>query len=241
MAGCIFSVFSLLSFSSRTRAISVVSTTILTIYAYRGRLTKHVVSELRELETQAPELGLGLAAQGMTPGSPEVGDRCADGRVTDASVLVDVASVCDLALGGRADAVDLRRGEVLELLKPELLGKCVDARVLEKLIAGVVDLGLGGVGFERPLTGHLAGEVLARVKELEEAPYCVDVFVRELYLAGLLCKMVSGDWLGEGCRWRSLRHATEQGWVRLEGMLTLPSLANSAQASAKKGLCVRSD
>jgi hypothetical protein len=74
---------------------------------------------------------------------------------------------------------------VLELGQPELLGQGVDARVLEQLVARVVDFGQGRVGLEGALAGDLAREVLARVEELEEAAYRIDVFVGELYLPGL--------------------------------------------------------
>ena len=113
----------------------------------------------------------------MAPRGPEVGDGRAHGGVGGRRVLVDVPGVGDLALGRRADAVDLARGQVLELVEAELLAEGVDARVLEQLVARVVDLGHGRVGLERALAGDLAREVLARVEELEEAADGVDVFV----------------------------------------------------------------
>lgn len=86
--------------------------------------------------------------------------------------------------------MDLARCQVLELLEAELLGEGVDAGMLEQLVARVVDLGQGRVRLEFARVAELAGEVLARVEELEEAAYCVDVFVRELNLAWL--QVVSG-------------------------------------------------
>lgn len=58
----------------------------------------------------------------MTAGSPEVRHRGADGRVVLAGVLVDVAGVRDLSLGGRIDTVNLAARERSKLLHAELLG-----------------------------------------------------------------------------------------------------------------------
>jgi hypothetical protein len=71
--------------------------------------------------------------------SPEARDGSADRSVVIASKSVDVASVCDLALGGRIDAVDLRAREGLESSDTKLLGEGVDTGVLEQLVATVVD------------------------------------------------------------------------------------------------------
>jgi hypothetical protein len=147
--------------------------------------TEHVVAELGELQAQAAELFLGLGAQGVGARGPEVGDGHADGRVVLGGVLVDVAGVGDLAFGGRVDAVDLARREVLEVREAELLRKGVDLSVLEELLARHVHLGDRGILLQRALPGHLLGEVVARVEELEEAPHRVDVFAGELDLAGL--------------------------------------------------------
>lgn len=57
--------------------------------------------------------------------------------------------------------------------------------MFQELVARVVDLGQGRVRLELARVAELAREVLARVEELEEAAYRIDVFVRELDLAGL--------------------------------------------------------
>lgn len=87
--------------------------------------------------------------------------------------------------------MDLAGGQVLELLQAELLRQRVDARVLEELVARVVDLGQRGVRLQLARVGELAREVLARVEELEEAADGFGVIVGELDLAGLV-GLVSG-------------------------------------------------
>lgn len=81
--------------------------------------------------------------------------------------------------------MDLGAGESLEGADAELLRQGVDPGVLEELVAGVVDGRSGRVVLEDPLAGELSGEVFSRVEEFEEAAYGVDVFVREIDLAGL--------------------------------------------------------
>jgi hypothetical protein len=146
---------------------------------------QHVVAKLRVLQAQRLELVLGLGAQGVRARGPEAGDGRADGGVVGDGVGVDVAGVGNLAAGRRVDAVDLGGGERLEGAEAVALGEGVDARVLEQLVARVVDLGQAGVGLEDALAGDLAGEVLAGVEVLEEAADGVDVVVEELNLAGL--------------------------------------------------------
>ena len=77
----------------------------------------------------------------MAAGSPEVGDGGAHGGVLLAGVLVDVAGVGDLALGGRVDAVDLAAGQTPKFVHAELLCEGVDAGVFEELYARLVDFG----------------------------------------------------------------------------------------------------
>ncbi len=77
----------------------------------------------------------------MTAGGPEVGHRSADVYIVCVGVLVDVAGVCDFALGSRIDAVYLAAREALQLLYPKLLGYGIDSCMLEKLLSGLVDGG----------------------------------------------------------------------------------------------------
>lgn len=105
----------------------------------------------------------------MAPRRPEARDRRAHRCVVLVGELVRVARKHNLALDGRVDAVNLGGGEDTEGADIELLGECVDARVLKELGAGVVEGGDGGVGFEGALAGDFAGEVLAGVEVLEEA------------------------------------------------------------------------
>ena len=65
-----------------------------------GKRTKHVVTELRELQAETAELLLGLDTQGVAAHGPEVGDRAADSHVVGRSVIIDVAGVGNLTLGG---------------------------------------------------------------------------------------------------------------------------------------------
>lgn len=64
--------------------------------------------------------------------------------------------------------MDLGAGECLEARDAELLGKGVDARVLEQLVTRVVDRGERVVGFEDPLAWEFLGEVLGCVEVFEE-------------------------------------------------------------------------
>lgn len=127
------------------------------------QLTKHIVTELRELQAERTELVLGLGTQSVAARGPEVGDWRAHRGVVLAGVLVDVTRVCDLALGGRVDAVDLAAREALELVHAEPLGYRVNARVLEQLLARLVDGRQGGVRLEQALARQLLGEVVASV------------------------------------------------------------------------------
>ena len=109
--------------------------------------------------------------------------------------------------------------------------------MLEELVAGIVDLGHGRVGLEGPLAGDAAGEVFAGIKELEEAAYCVDVLICEIYLSGLWY-----SWSAEIRTMQAVSLCSDSEAVNYAGgTLTLPSFANSAQASAKKGLWTRRD
>ena len=121
----------------------------------------------------------------MRPRGPEAGDGRAHRRVVGARVRVDVAGVGDLALGRRVDAVDLGARECAQGADAELLGEGVDARVLEELVARVVDGRRRRVVLEDALAGELLGEVLARVEELEEAADGLGCFVGEFDRAGL--------------------------------------------------------
>lgn len=152
---------------------------------YTGERTENIVSELGVLQAQSLELVLGLGAQCVGAGSPEARDGCANGGIVGAGVGVDVAGIGDLALGSRVDAVDLGARESLEAQDAKLLGECVNAGVLEELIAAVVDRGDRGIGLEDALAGELLREVFASVEELEEASDGVNVIFWELDLAWL--------------------------------------------------------
>lgn len=137
------------------------------------------------LQAQSLELVLGLGTESVRARSPEARDRGANRGVVVVGESIDVASVCDLALGGRVDAVDLGAREGLEAVDAKLVGEGVDAGVLEELVAAVVDGRDGGIGLEDALAWELLGEVLARVEVLEEASDGVDVVFGELNLTGL--------------------------------------------------------
>jgi hypothetical protein len=83
--------------------------------------------------------------------------------VVDPSIAVDVAGVGNLALGRGVDAVNLGACQGLEPVDTVLLGDCVDARMLEQLVATVVDRGKAWIGFEDALSWQLPGEVFAGV------------------------------------------------------------------------------
>lgn len=148
-------------------------------------LTENVVTELRKLQAQIAELLLGLGAQGVAAGGPEVGDGGADGGVVLAGVLVDVAGVRDLALGRRVDAVDLAAGQAAQLLHPELLGQGVHARVLQQLLARLVDRRDRRVLLQHALARQLFREVVAGVQKFEEAAHSVELFGYKIDLSRL--------------------------------------------------------
>ena|SRR6187402_2643224 len=127
--GCILSCFSLLSFSSRTRASDNISTYDQST-CEQSQLTKNVVSELRELQTHLSELFLGLGTQRVTSGSPEVRNGSTYGRIVPLGMCVDVSRICDFALCGRVDTMDLGRCEGLERGEVERLPERVNSRVL---------------------------------------------------------------------------------------------------------------
>jgi hypothetical protein len=81
--------------------------------------------------------------------------------------------------------VNLAGREVLEVRQTELPGEGIDLGMLEQLVARHVDIGDGRVLLERALAGHLLGEIVARVEELQEAANGVDVLVGEFNLASL--------------------------------------------------------
>ena len=116
----------------------------------------------------------------MAPGRPEVRHRRADGQVVLLRVRVHVPRVRDLALGRAVHAVDLGRRQGLQRGEAERVAEGVDARVLEELVARLVDGGRAGVALELARAGHLAREVVARVEEFEEAAYGVEVLVYEV-------------------------------------------------------------
>lgn len=185
--GCILSLRSRLSLSSRTRAAKCQCRQ----ETPREELTENVVSELRELQAEGLELDLGLGPQSVGARGPEARDRRAHGVVVVAGVGVDVAGVGDLALGRGVDAVDLGAGERLEAGHAELFREGVHARMLEELVARVIDGGDGGVGLEDALARQLFGEVFAGVEEFEKAADSFDVLVGQLDPARLFSLAVS--------------------------------------------------
>jgi len=140
----------------------------------------------------------------VAAGGPEDGDGSAHRLVLGACVLVDVASVGDLALGSRVDAVDLAAGQVLELVDAQLLGQRVHARVLEELLARLVDGRQRGVLLQLPLARQFLGEVVTRIQVLQEAADGIELFGRKINLSRLE-NMVS-DLLAQsstkGSEWR---------------------------------------
>ena len=131
----------------------------------------------------------------MRPRGPEAGNGRPHLGVVGARVGVDVARVGDLALGGRIDAVDLGAGERAQGADAKLLAEGVDTRVLEELVARVVDGRRRGVVLEDALAGELLGEVLARIEEFEEDADGLDVLFEEF----------------DGARLQSLRARAQSG------------------------------
>ncbi|KAI6876571.1 hypothetical protein KC338_g32 [Hortaea werneckii] len=140
--------------------------------------------KLRELETHALELLLGLVAQDMGARGPEGGDGFPDGLVLGRRLLVHEASVGDLALGGGLGEVDLLVGEGGEGGEVEALGEGVDAGVAEEGDAVVVRGRHRGVVFHG-LRALQRREVVAFVEVLEHAGGGVQVVVGELDASGL--------------------------------------------------------
>lgn len=84
-------------------------------------------------------------AEAIAPTRPECRDRFPDGRVLGITFAVDVACVCELALGGRGGAVDLGVCEGFEVGEGEAVCEGVDAGVDEEAQARVVGGGEAGV------------------------------------------------------------------------------------------------
>ena len=126
-------------------------------------LTKNVVSELWELQAHRPELVLGFGTQSVTASSPKIGDRGTDGGIVLLGVSVDVSGVCDLALCGGVDAVDLGGCERLESWEIERLAESVDPSMLQELVAGLINFRRGWVSFEVAGASNLAREVVTSV------------------------------------------------------------------------------
>ena len=105
----------------------------------------------------------------MTSAGPETGHRCPNDGIVFRCVSIHVACVCDLSLGSRVDAVDLARGEILQVRHAESIGQGIYACMLEQLVAGLVDRGNRWIDLERSLAWYLLGEVIASIEELEEA------------------------------------------------------------------------
>lgn len=135
---------------------------------------------MRKLQAHAAELVLSLGAQDVRSCSPEVGDRCANGGIVLLGVGVYVSGICDLAFGGRVDAVDLGGSERLEGGQVEGFSKNIDTGVLEELVSGLVDNRCGWIALEIAGAWEFAWEVVACVKELEEASDGIEVFVDEV-------------------------------------------------------------
>lgn len=126
-------------------------------------LTKNVVSELWELQAHRPELVLGFGTQSVTASSPKIGDRGTDGGIVLLGVSVDVSGVCDLALCGGIDAVNLGGCERLESWEVERLAESVDSSMLQELVTCLIDFRRGWVSLEVARASNLAREVVASV------------------------------------------------------------------------------
>lgn len=122
----------------------------------------------------------------MTARSPELGHRGANGSVVLVCVCVNIASVCDLALGCRIDTMNLAGRQTLELFRAKLLCQGINARMLQQLIARLVYGRYARLVFELARARDLLGIVVAGIQKLEEASYGVNVVARELNLSRLL-------------------------------------------------------
>lgn len=160
-------------------AIATTTTARLALLLVVQNQLQHVVGELWEFETHGPELWLCLVAQAEGASGPESGDGLADGAVFGVGLFVDVAGICELALGGGGGAVDLGMREGFEGRKLETVGKCVDARVYEETEAVVVGGWKARVLLEWGIARgrRLLGEVFASVEVLDDGAHGVRVNV----------------------------------------------------------------
>lgn len=145
--------------------------------------TQNVITKLGILQAQALELVFGIGPQSMRPGRPEARNGRADLVVV--GIRIDVSGVRNLSLGRRIDAVDLGRGQLLELGDAVFLGQSVDARVAEEMNARVVDFGHFGVFLQDSLAGDLARKVFA----------CVEIFQKGAYGGGIFGEEFNLSWL----------------------------------------------
>ena len=79
--------------------------------------------------------------------------------------------------------------------------QCVDARVLQQLVAALVDFRCIGVLLEVASAGYLAWEVVAGVEELEEASDGIEILVNEVNSALLVTHISIGS-----RRWEESAH-----------------------------------
>ena len=153
--------------------------------------TQNIVTKLRELQTHHPKLLLRLRPERMTPRRPEIRHRRPDRRVVLLRVRINVPRVRDLALSRAVHTVDLRGRQALERRQRQHLAERVDARVLEELVACLVNAGDGRVDFELAAAGQPAWEVVACVEEFEEAADGLDVLVYQVDSGVLWAKLAS--------------------------------------------------
>lgn len=139
--GCIFSLRSLLSLSSKTRARQGQFLLFEATDIRPERHTQNIETKLWELQTESLKLVLRLGPQRMRSCRPKVGHRRTNRGVVQGGVGVNVARILDFALDRGADAMDLGRGQRLEGGNAPFLRQSVDSRVLEELGARVVDGG----------------------------------------------------------------------------------------------------
>lgn len=135
------------------------------------QLTKNIVTELRKLQTHAPELLFRLGPKRVTARGPEVRDWCSDARIVLLGIGVHVSRVRKLALGRAVDAVDLGASQSLQGWEFKHLAERVDSSMLEQLITRLVDFRDTRILLEIARTDNPLGEVLASVEKLQEAAH----------------------------------------------------------------------
>jgi hypothetical protein len=176
---------------------------------------------LWELKTHRSKLIFCLRTQSMRSRSPEIRNRSSNRRIILMRMRIHISRISNLSLRRRINAMNLTTRKALQPRKVKCFRQGVHTRMLEELIARLINGRSRGVALQVSGPCDFAGEVVACVEELEETSYGVEIFVYKVNSSLLYLKI------------RFLPKVSS-------GKLTLTETSswNFAQASANQGLVV---